>query len=134
MSTTDPHKTSYDAQCTTYTMTGSLPNPTLQCASCQSGFTLAKVDVTVSTGPTVVTPIFDCLDNTAVVTSAETIPFCTYYTLDGALSTNRYYCKDDSCETGSTKIVMVDTTTPLKYGCTKLQTFPYAVFRRCNAY
>ena len=111
-------------------MTGSLPNPTLQCASCQSGFTLAKVDIIGGAALTV----FDCLDNTADAAGAETIPFCTHYTFDGGASTNRYYCKDNSCETGSTQIVMVTAASTTTYGCTKLQTFPYAVFGACSAY
>jgi hypothetical protein len=92
MATADSHITSYDAQCTTYTMGGTLAIPTFQCASCQSGFTLAKVDVDVGGTPSL---IFDCLDNTAVATSAETIPFCKYYTLDGSTAGSRYYCKDN---------------------------------------
>jgi hypothetical protein len=53
---------------------------------------LAKVDVDVGGTPSL---IFDCLDNTAVATSAETIPFCKYYTLDGSTAGSRYYCKDN---------------------------------------
>ncbi len=127
MDTRESHKTSYDAQCTTYTMTGTLANPTFQCASCQSGFTLAKVDITGGTALTV----FDCLDNTADAAGAETIPFCTHYTFDGGSASNRYYCKDNSCETGSTKIEIFGAG---NFGCTKLQTFPYAVFGACDVY
>jgi hypothetical protein len=43
-----------------------------------------------------------------------------------------YYCS--SCATGSTRVTMGVDGTSTGYGCTKLQTFPFSVFKECDVY
>jgi hypothetical protein len=85
---------------------------TFECKSCQSGFTLAKVNVKTASGNQV---FYDCLDNSGTAANSETIPFCIEYTLDSTASSdpgNRYYCSNNKCGDGSQQIIMMDKNKP----------------------